>query len=491
MKTRYILEYYDNIIREIRRPYLFTEISLVESIQALAAESYFIYPITYSPKRKLKYKLGSPIHNLHPAAHQLMLSENITTPLFIADIARTLKVLPNQLKYFRNFKNGLESEFVTLAVPLNSLSYGNLLFIYCYQYLLQQNAAMLKQFREYVYSLKSTRKIGHFINTQHKAIVNLDAHLLKLIDVNSGSDLQSYNNEYTQTDCLKITYHCLEQLVRSIENEFMSYLDKDQNVPCLSGFLTYNDVAGNEYNNVDNLTLIDEQLRNIALLPITKLEHLKPTDLITYNQFFYCEVYRAALQNLASKSTSLITDDRLIDHLLEYNLNALSLFDYLTDHINAKLLLVDEPIEKLKILYIELKKYNQHLTLGSVRYNDQLPNVKQQITGWIEEEIDFQLRTMKLELPFSAQNINAIKGKLESGISVAQLSYTFNLLSQVGVISQKNQRDIFRFIADNFKTKLTDQISVDSIKSKYYNVETSTKAAVRDKMIEILNLTKL
>ncbi|HEY0092010.1 MAG TPA: hypothetical protein VGB43_05925, partial [Flavobacterium sp.] len=174
------------------------------------------------------------------------------------------------------------------------------------------------------------------------------------------------------------------------------------------------------------------------------------------------------------------------------NLNSLSLFNYETDLIADELVELEDPSEKLKVLYKELKKYNQRQILAVSGFNNNLPNIKQQIVGWIEEEIDYHLRTIKLITPsVIIPDENVVKSKLVSGISVAQLSYTFSLLSQVGVISQKNQRDIFRFIADNFKTNMTDQISVDSIKSKFYNVESSTKAAVRDKMIAILNLTKL
>ena len=67
----------------------------------------------------------------------------------------------------------------------------------------------------------------------------------------------------------------------------------------------------------------------------------------------------------------------------------------------------------------------------------------------------------------------------------------FSLLIQSGILKHKNQTDLFRFIADNFKTNITDQISADSIKSKYYNVESTTKNATRLKIIELLNLTKL
>ena len=61
---------------------------------------------------------------------------------------------------------------------------------------------------------------------------------------------------------------------------------------------------------------------------------------------------------------------------------------------------------------------------------------------------------------------------------------------ETGIIKHKNQTDVFRFISENFKTNNTEKISVASIKVKYYNVENSTKKALREKIIELLDLTK-
>ena len=82
------------------------------------------------------------------------------------------------------------------------------------------------------------------------------------------------------------------------------------------------------------------------------------------------------------------------------------------------------------------------------------------------------------------------KVKILSGLSVAQMSYFINILMQAGIIKHTNQRDVLRMISENFKTNVTDSISLDSLSTKYYNVESSTKAAIKDKVIELLNLTK-
>ena len=100
-------------------------------------------------------------------------------------------------------------------------------------------------------------------------------------------------------------------------------------------------------------------------------------------------------------------------------------------------------------------------------------------------------KKIKLEAnQFTNVASNEEKIKFLTGLSVAQLCYFFALLIETGIIDHKNHADIFRFISENFKTANTDTISRDSIKSKYYNIETSTKNAIREKIIALLTLTK-
>ena len=398
MKKKYILECYDNIIRDIQQRQLFPELSIAERDQSFSAES------------------------------------------------------------------------------------GELLT--------DQNEQIIKHYRQKIYLLKSKSKIEHFINTQHKAIENIADQLSRLINATTIIDLHTCSSEQSQTDSLKTIYKSLEKLVRYIEQEFNFYLDKNLNIPCISGLLlNYN--LQNSSNNFLKLESIDSRLIEIAVLPNNRLSILTAKDSLTYNEFYYCLEYRATLQYFSKSSVNIASED-LAKHLFAQNLNTLSFFDYETDQIVNKLEQLEDPSEKLKMLYRELKKYNQRQFPTSSIYNGTLPNIKQQIVAWIEEEIDYHLRIINLQKPsVIIPNENVIRSKIVSGISVAQLSYTFNLLSQVGVINERNQMDIFRFIADNFKTKSAEQISINSIKTKSYNVESSTKAAVREKMIAILNLTKL
>jgi len=119
------------------------------------------------------------------------------------------------------------------------------------------------------------------------------------------------------------------------------------------------------------------------------------------------------------------------------------------------------------------------------------PDIKIQICNWIEEEIEFLNKKRNLE-ESNREIIKSIdsKNKILIGLSVAQISYFINILMQVGIIKHANHRDVFRMISENFKTSNTDNISIDSLSSKFYNVETTTKTSIKEKIIELLNISK-
>jgi len=61
---------------------------------------------------------------------------------------------------------------------------------------------------------------------------------------------------------------------------------------------------------------------------------------------------------------------------------------------------------------------------------------------------------------------------------------------QANVLSHDNNNEFFRFITDNYKTKTIENISSDSFKSKYHNVEANTVIAVRQILLKLYNLAK-
>jgi hypothetical protein len=57
---------------------------------------------------------------------------------------------------------------------------------------------------------------------------------------------------------------------------------------------------------------------------------------------------------------------------------------------------------------------------------------------------------------------------------------------ETGAIKVNKQTDILKFIAHCFQTQNTVEISVRSLRSKYYNIDSATREAVRDVLTQML-----
>jgi hypothetical protein len=236
---------------------------------------------------------------------------------------------------------------------------------------------------------------------------------------------------------------------------------------------------------------VNKELLKILFEPILLLSTINLQNKITYYQFNYATEYILELSQLLMENQTDVTNEDIAEWLLDLNMNSTRFFDYETNIIQEKLDKCESDAERLELLYKKLKKFNQHRTKIKKSFQDKLPEIKVQICSWIEEEIEFINRKRNIEEHNSESfKLSEPREKIMLGLSVAQMSYFLNLLIQTGIIKHNNQRDVFRMICENFKTKGTDSISIDSLSSKFYNVETSTKNTIKEKIIELLNLTK-
>ena len=143
----------------------------------------------------------------------------------------------------------------------------------------------------------------------------------------------------------------------------------------------------------------------------------------------------------------------------------------------------------VEILSRYLKKYNQVNEYPDVILYPLQKSIKDQISTWILEEIEHLERYQKSTLNNAQRvtNPQSTDFKLQTDLSVAQLGYFIRVLFETGVIKNKNQREVIRFFAHQFKTKQTDVISWESLRTRFYNVEEGTKDSIREVAINMLN----
>lgn len=86
-----------------------------------------------------------------------------------------------------------------------------------------------------------------------------------------------------------------------------------------------------------------------------------------------------------------------------------------------------------------------------------------------------------------ARSANPSGQKLKTPLSVNQLAYLCKVLYDLKVIQSTNQTDVFKFIAENFETPNSKEISMQSLRSKYYIPDVKTKETVKEIAINMLN----
>jgi len=498
MKQNYTLEIYDSLFNEIKHSRKTNEKEVISFLKRCSEDSHQLYEVNFTKNDGLvTYVIKDKIHNLHhkaPDFHPTNCGIDSEFEEYIPKILLDLNIQNTTTTYCWSSFHENKILIIREPCPLDEIPPDNLFFLFCCQKLKRENNKIIRINKERVFSLKSKGKIEHFIQRKQQALENLSHRLVRDINPKATIDIYSFSSEYNKSDCLKVVYIYLEKLLQFIEIEYLKYLDIEITVPFKT--LLVRELEIDEKINFVRTRLLeidlDSQLLQIIYQPLLKITINNFEDKITYNEFNYYSNYIVQFYKNLNETTHSPTSNKIIEWLFDLNLNNLDFFDYCTDTIQIALISEDSDNEKINKLYQLLKYYNQRQTRNFMKLKQKLPSIKLQIISWIEEEIEYLNKKNRLEKGISFQGLRQeVAVKLSTDLSVSQLSYFFNLLSQKGIFKAKSQSELFRFIAANFETKNTRDISDTSIKNKFYNVETSTVIKIREKLFELLNLTKL
>ena len=492
MKRKYFLEGFDNLILEIKNPIKRKEIKVNDFFENELHKSTLVYKISIQD-----IKEGEPLqkayHPLHPIVNKDVYQNIINDKDYkkVASYLKGQKVL--NIFDFQIFKDKEEKNYYlfTENSQLN-LSKEEAFYIYCYKFSKRENEELKQYIKQKVFNANSKNEMEHFVQKSQYALENVTSKLL--VDINPDNTLELYeiNQENTVKECLKITYIHIEKLLRFIEKEYQNFLNENIKVPLRT-------VLINEVKIAPKLQLVKETLLNLnidqellksAYQPILKLSTISIQEKMTYQQFNYCSEYINELDRLFSNATTNEISEKLYCWLIELNYNEVNYFQWLTIMIKTEVNNKKTEKEKIDKLYKLLKETNQKQATIHNKYNNKIPDLKYQITTWLEEEIQYRSKKINTSSFEITSSKNANSEKLHIGLSVAQLGWFINLLIKVKIIKNTNQKEVIRFFATNCKTDNQENISTDSLTVKYYNAEQSSKNFLKEKFIEILNLSK-
>jgi hypothetical protein len=238
---------------------------------------------------------------------------------------------------------------------------------------------------------------------------------------------------------------------------------------------------------------IDKRLLGIVLNPLDNFIEEIHKEEASYKKIIYL---RELLTELSDLSKTTLTGERLDFKLslsLGYlNYNSHKFFKYCVKEITRIVQDQNSLSKQIEKLAYMVKVINQVQCKPGFIFNEKFRSIKDQLSDWIAEEIYFFEKRQQLALNFPLSTDEPVQKnfKLKLNLSVAQLAYLLRALKEIDIIQNHNMLEVIRFVSTIIQTRQTENISWDSLRTKFYNVEDSARDHIKDMALLLFNHTR-
>jgi len=304
-------------------------------------------------------------------------------------------------------------------------------------------------------------------------------------------NLFAYSQARPLHENMLLLYNTISQHLQStldfVQDFFNNYYDHNEKVP-----EPYISIAKeNIKKQVKQLKhTVSKQERPNGFLSdiiLNSVQHLLDTkSMVTYSQLSYLNSLLNEL--LSQKVVQSIQSVKEVLYYINYNEDNFITYEYEWLKELTKELPTSQ--EKIASLRFEQKKINQLPLKSNCRYNPVMPSLKDQINGWIDEEVKF---LEHIHIPEKlGNNLNENGDKIHTSLSVAKLAVILRLLVIDKIIINRTVAPMLRVASKIFTTLQADDISFGSLETKYHAPDKAAINAVRDMLFKWINiLTRL
>lgn len=309
------------------------------------------------------------------------------------------------------------------------------------------------------------------------------ALLIRLLDtLHSYKQHQGLKNEMIRL--YDVLSQHLQQTLDFIEDFFANYFDRKEKVPASYLSLSKEEIK-RQLKRVNSFFVkhheVDKRVATVIRQCIQQFVNAE-SRVITYTELSYQkDLLSELLAANVLKSTQSIRETL---YFLNFNENNFIGYEYerlkqLTENLPSKK-------EKVSVLRFEQKGINQLSAKLNCYYSVNMPSLKEQINGWIDEEVKFLENE---HLPEKIENSILENGnKIHTSLSVAKLALLIRLLVIDKIIINRTVAPMLRIAAKIFTTLQKEDISFGSLETKYHAPDKATINAVKDMLFKWINL---
>ncbi len=275
-----------------------------------------------------------------------------------------------------------------------------------------------------------------------------------------------------------------------IHEQYDNFFDIHSNLPEVC-YLKHKEAFIDHKQKISSSLLnqeISSQVLNVLLHPLNDFIERKQES-YTFHDKHYIYMW---IKRLYAINLPLFSDNKLNDfyckEIIAYNLNSEETILFITSHITETYRHEDNQADQLYTLKHFHKCIKQTRTINKAGYCPDKPSIKKTLLGWIETEINFLEPKKPLEnTPQSYLTATNKKNKHNLNTSVANLGCFLRVLVDTSYIEPTSKQALFRLVHENFKSKESDEVSIQNISNNYYSPLPTTWEAVKDDVLNILN----
>lgn len=281
--------------------------------------------------------------------------------------------------------------------------------------------------------------------------------------------------------------NCFEDLLKHLEQRYGKYFNRDEKVTDLHLHRSLKKISVKVKSLKNGLGshAIDEELTGVIISGIQ--EFIKGKGVVSYNGLEYTKELISELENIPDKNNLSSRDVMRV--LVSLNFNSAAFISYLTNGIISAINTHNEQHEKIGRLHKYFKDISQVRIKPGARFNIHNECVKQQVAGWINEEVYFleqkqqmvaTMPVMKEEGPIPEEH------KLHLSTSVEVLTLLARAGKDSKLILNKQMTGMFRSIARFCRTRNAESPAANSMLKKSYVADHVNKQKAIDILHEMI-----
>jgi hypothetical protein len=329
----------------------------------------------------------------------------------------------------------------------------------------------LQALAEGAITLQDETHVQRYVRSHHKGLVRLiDSH-----PVNKKS-----------TPASKEIFLALEELLKIMEERLADYIDPEALPPA-----THRESARQEamrsmdfIKNEFEKNQISATLTDVLLHPFSRL--VEGHKRSSYHDLHYADILKREIVKCLDQQGQPL--EEILQRLLIYvDFNSIKALGHWTKSITKTIEGSEARTEKLEKLSILLKEILQSPVKPGCSYNCKNSSLRDQLSSYLIEEIEHLQKVHLLAQTSSSQVAAQQNFKLKMEVSVSQLACFVKAMVEAKVIQNQNISELLRFLALTTITKRSEIVSFDSLRAKYYNIESGTKESVRHLLQSLLH----